>query len=100
MRIQKKHADLPFRLIRMFYMEILQRAFDLVATQATSANRHALRDTINENFYLLRVGSPGTAGLTVGVADIVAINYALTANFTKLSHTLSHLLQGYVTSNR
>ena len=82
----------------MFYMEKLQRAFDLVATQATSANRHALRSTINENSYLLRVRSPGTARLTVGVADIVAINYALTANFTKLSHTLSHLLQGYVTS--
>ena len=77
----------------------LQCAFDLVATQAASANGHALGSAIDENFYLLRVGSPGTASLTVGVADIVAINYALTANLTKLSHTLSHLLQGYVTTN-
>ena len=84
----------------MFYMEKLQSAFDLIATQATSANRHALYGTINENSYLLRVRSPGTASLTVGVADIVAINYALTANLTKLSHTLSHLLQGYVTSKQ
>ena len=81
-------------------MEKLQRAFDLVATQATSANRHALYGAINENSYLLRVRSPGTASLTVGVADIVAINYALAAYFTKLSHTLSHLLQGYVTSKQ
>ena len=77
----------------------LQCAFDLVATQAASANGHALGSAIDENFYLLRVGSPGAARLAVGVADIVAINYALAANFTKLSHTLSHLLQGYVTQN-
>ena len=83
----------------MSFAMILQSALNLVAAQATRANGHALGSTIHENFNLLRVGSPSTARLTVGVADIVAINYALTANLTKLSHTLSHLLQGYVTTN-
>ena len=85
-------------IVRSFIWNRLQSALNLVAAQATGAHGHALGSAIHENFNLLRVGSPSTARLTVGVADIVAINYALTANLTKLSHTLSHLLQGYVTS--
>ena len=84
--------------VRSLIWNRLQSALNLVAAQATGAHGHALGSAIHENFNLLRVGSPSTARLTVGVADIVAINYALTANLTKLSHTLSHLLQGYVTS--
>ena len=76
----------------------LQRALDLVAAQAAGAHGHALRGAINRHANLLRVRSPGAARLAVGVADTIAINYALAANLTKLSHTLSHLLQGYVTS--
>ena len=87
-----------FDFIRRFIWYRLQSALYLVAAQTTRANRHALRNAIHENFDLLRVRSPSAARFTVGVADIVAIDYALTANLTKLSHTLSHLLQGYVTS--
>ena len=78
----------------------LQCTFNLLAAQATGANGHALRYAINQDTNLLRVRSPGAAGLAVGVADIIAVNYALTAYFTKLSHTLSHLLQGYVASKQ
>ena len=70
----------------------LQSTFDLIAAQAAGAHRHALRHTIDENTNLLRVRSPGAARLAVGMADIVAVNHALAADFTKLSHTLSHLL--------
>ena len=78
----------------------LQSALDLVAAQAAGAHGHALRGAFNDHANLLRVRSPGAARLAVGVADIVAINYALAAYFTKLSHTLSHLLQGYVASKQ
>ena len=77
----------------------LQSALDLVAAQAAGAHGHALRSTIDDDANLLRVRSPGAARLAVGVADVVAINDTLAANLTKLSHTLSHLLQGYVTTN-
>ena len=76
----------------------LQSALNLVAAQAASAHGHGLGSTIHENFNLLRVGSPGTASLAVGMAHAVSVNDTLAANLTKLSHTLSHLLQGYVTS--
>ena len=74
----------------------LQCTFNLLAAQATGANGHALRYAINQDTNLLRVRSPGAAGLAVGVADVVAVNDAFTADLTKLSHTLSHLLQGYI----
>ena len=77
----------------------LQSALNLVAAQAASAHGHALRSTINDDANLLRVRSPGAARLAVGVADVVAIHDTLAANLTILSHTLSHLLQGYVTTN-
>ena len=77
----------------------LQRALDLVAAQAAGAHGHALRGAINRHANLLRVRSPGAARLAVGVADVVAVYDALAANLTILSHTLSHLLQGYVTTN-
>ena len=76
----------------------LQSALNLVAAQAAGAHGHALRNAIYQHANLLRVRSPGAARLAVGVADVVAVNDALAADLTKLSHTLSHLLQGYVTS--
>ena len=77
----------------------LQSALNLVAAQAAGAHGHALRGTFNDHANLLRVRSPGAARLAVGVADVVAVHDTLAANLTKLSHTLSHLLQGYVTTN-
>ena len=77
----------------------LQSSLDLAAAQAASAHGHALRGAFNDHANLLRVRSPGAARLAVGVADVVAIHDTLAANLTKLSHTLSHLLQGYVTTN-
>jgi len=97
-----RHAGFLLRKLRFrkcFDLK-LQCTFNLLAAQATGANGHALRYAINQDTNLLRVRSPGAAGLAVGVADIVAVNYALAANFTKLSHTLSHLLQGYVASKQ
>lgn len=89
------------RFIRRFSLHFFasQSAFNLVAAQATRANGHTLRYAIDQNMHLLRVRSPGAARLAVRMADVIAINNALAANFTILSHTLSHLLQGYVTTN-
>ena len=75
------------------------RALNPLAAQAAGAHRHALRNAVDQHANLLRVRSPGAARLAVGVADVVAVHDTLAANLTKLSHTLSHLLQGYVTTN-
>ena len=80
----------------LFGCQRLQRALNLLAAQAAGAHRHALRNAVDQHANLLRVRSPGAARLAVGVADIVAVGHALAADFTKLTHTLSHLLQGYV----
>ena len=99
------HLEMPAFLFEEVHASVicldlkLQCAFYLLATQAAGANRHTLRNAIDQDAYLLRVRSPGAARLAVRMADIVAINNALAANFTILSHTLSHLLQGYVTTN-
>ena len=87
----------------MFFARItlfigLQSALNLVAAQTARADGHALGNAVHENFNLLRVRSPGAARLAVGMAHVVSVNDALAANLTKLSHTLSHLLQGYVPS--
>ncbi len=98
-RIKNKNGwECPCGKPIRFILKRLQSALNLIAAQATRADGHALGHAIDKHFDLLRVGSPGAARLAVGVADVVTVNYALAANFTKLSHTLSHLLQGYVTS--
>ena len=91
--------DNPIRRCFCFSAELilkLQSALDLIAAQAAGAHGHALRGAFNDHANLLRVRSPGAARLAVGVADVVAVNDALAADLTKLSHTLSHLLQGYI----
>ena len=97
--VKQEFSCLPVFLLFSRVFLKLQSALDLVAAQAAGAHGHALRGTFNDHANLLRVRSPGAARLAVGVADVVAINDTLAANLTKLSHTLSHLLQGYVTTN-
>ena len=64
----------------------LDGTLNLTAAQATGANVHTLRGTVHDNTNVLSVGSPGTTGLAVGVADVVAVRHSLVTYLTKLTH--------------
>ena len=74
-------------------------AFHFTTAKATGADVHTHRRSVDVHTHSLRVRSPRTASFMVGMAHGVTGNDALMADLTKLSHTLSHLLQGYVTTN-
>ena len=69
---------------------------DVAAAQAAGAYIHPLGGTIHRNTDALHVGCPYTMGLAVGVAHAVAVEHALSANVTQLSHGL-HLIAGAYT---
>ena len=69
----------------------LQSALDLAAAQATGADVHVTNGTVDGHADTLRVRQPNAVALAVGVADVVAAQSALLANFTNLTHG-SHLL--------
>ena len=60
----------------------LHVALDLTGAEATGANVHGLGGTIHNHADLLRVGSPSTTGPAHGVADVVAVYYALAADLS------------------
>jgi hypothetical protein len=64
----------------------LDGALNLAAAQAAGANVHTLGGTVHDNTNVLSVGSPGTTGLAVGVADVVAVRHSLVTYLTKLAH--------------
>ena len=74
-------------------------SFDFAAAKAPGANGHANGVTVLHYVHILGVGSPSTAGLTVGVADVVAMNDALAAYFTIFTHNL-HLPYGVDSSTQ
>ena len=76
-----------------FFLGLGQSALHIAATQATGAHVHPLRRTIDHHTNALHIGRPGAMALAVGVADVVAVQRALLANLTKLSHEI-HLLIG------
>ena len=47
--------------------------------------------TVDYSLYLSYVGLPASVGLSVGVGNVATEGYALSANFTLISH-LPHLL--------
>ncbi len=61
----------------------------LARTQATSANVDRARRTIDHNTRALEVGRPGTAGLTMRVADLIAGMAALITDSTNPRHGLT-----------
>ena len=69
----------------------LQSALDLAAAQAAGANVHVTNSAVNGHADTLGVRQPNAIALAVGVADVVAAQSALLANFTNLTHG-SHLL--------
>ena len=64
----------------------LQSALNLAAAQATSADVHVTNGAANGHANTLSVRQPNAVALAVGVADIVAADRALLADFTNLSH--------------
>ena len=75
------------------FLGLRQSALDLAAAKAAGANVHALGGAVDHHADALHIGRPGTMALAVGVADVVAVQRALLANLTKLSHEI-HLLIG------
>ena len=61
-------------------------AKNIAAAQATCANIHRCRTTVHNHTHPLHVGSPSAVGLTVGVADIIAVQLTLFTYLTKLTH--------------
>ena len=80
-----------------FIRRTLDSAFHLAAAQAAGAYGHAGSSTVHQNTNLLGVRSPGATRLAIGVANIVAVNDALVADFTEFAH-YTHLLQEYIAS--
>ena len=84
----------------------LHRALYLAAAQASGADAHALGFAVYQHVHLLGVGSPGATGFAVGMAHIIAVSDALTADLTELSHAYTSLwctthnkLRYYITQN-
>ena len=81
----------------LFERRALDSALHLAAAQAAGAYGHAGSSAVHQNTNLLGVRSPGAARLAIGVANIVAVNDALVADFTEFAH-YTHLLQEYIAS--
>ena len=81
----------------LFERRALDSALHLAAAQAAGAYGHAGSSTVHQYANLLGVRSPGAARLAIGVANIVAVNDALVADFTEFAH-YTHLLQEYIAS--
>lgn len=75
----------------MILLRKLDSSLDLARTQATGANINTLNLALNNGTNTLNVWLPGTLGLQVGMADIVAAQLTLTAYFTYTCH-VTHLL--------
>ena len=71
-------------------------SFDFAAAQTPRANGHTNGVAVFHHMHVLGVGSPGTAGLAIGVADVVAMHDTLAAYFTIFTHTYTSLWSRYV----
>ena len=60
----------------------LHSAGNLTRTQATGAGINTLRASIHNCPYTLNVGFPSSVGTSVGVGNLDAEGYVLSANFT------------------
>ena len=58
------------------------RAGNFTRAQAAGAGVDILRGTIHNRFHALDVGVPGTIAPTMGVGNLDAEGYVLSANFT------------------
>ena len=61
-------------------------AGNLLSLEAAGANVHLATTTVNNNVYTLDVGTEGTVGDAVGVADGATSNGVLTADFANFGH--------------
>ena len=68
-----------------------QRADNLAAAQAASADVNMLGASVHDGLDALHIGLPCTVGSSVGVADLDTKGNALITKFA-LCHSLKHLL--------
>ena len=84
-----KINQIPLGIWFIFNNHKLDSAGNFTGTQATSANVDRARRTIDHNTRALEVGRPGTAGLTMRVADLIAGMAALITDSTNPRHGLT-----------
>ena len=68
------------------FLNFGQSALHFAAAEATGAHIHPPGIAVHQNTNALHIGRPDAMALAVGMADIVAIQRALLANLTKLTH--------------
>ena len=62
--------------------DLLDRTSDLAGTQAAGAGVYTLRCTVNKCLYSSDIRFPSSVGTSVGVGNLDAEGYVLSANFT------------------
>jgi len=75
----------------VIFMRKLKGTLNLTRTQATRADVYTFYFAFNNSAYTLDVRLPSTSRLQVGMADIVARQFAFCADFANTCHVL-HLL--------
>lgn len=78
-------------------MRKLKGTLNLTRTQAARADVYTFYFAFNNSAYTLNVRLPGTSGLQVGMADIVARQFTFCADFANTCHVL-HLLNLWETT--
>ncbi len=73
-------------------MRKLKGTLNLTRTQATRADVDTLNFAFNDSAYTLDVRLPSASRLQMGMADIVARQFAFSADFANTCHVL-HLLK-------
>ena len=68
------------------FVNLGQSALHIAAAEAAGANIHPPGSSVHHNANALHIGSPDTMALAVGMADVVAVQRALFANLTILTH--------------
>ncbi len=68
---------------------LLDAAGDLARTEATGADIHLARRTVNQHMHALHIRRPGALRLTVGMTHQIAGHGALFAYFAIFTHSVT-----------
>ena len=68
------------------FVNLGKSALNVTAAQATGAHVHPAGSAVHHHANALYIGRPDPVALAIGMADIIAIQRALFANLTILSH--------------